>query len=87
MLILKRIINYKLSDYFNQILKPLFILVLCTALIPIIPRVLLRESLLRFILVGFLSVVSVVLGIYYIVLNQAEKCLIFQMLTKFIKQK
>lgn len=86
LLILKSIINYKLSIYLNNVLLPLFWFVICTSPIPILFRLLLEESLLRLVIVVSISILISLISLYYIVLNRSEKQLLLQMLHNFKKK-
>lgn len=79
--VMKDVINYSMTDYCKKILLPFFILIISTFAFPLLPRLLMEESALRFLVVGTVSMLVTSAGIYFLVLNHSEKQLIKQMAT------
>lgn len=84
--ILKSIISYSLTDYFNRVLLPLFIFIVLTFWPPLIIRYFLDESLLRFLTIVLVSISISTFGMYFIALSNSEQILINVFLLK-LKQK
>lgn len=84
-IILKSIISYSMKDYFRKVIWPLFALIVLTIWPSYFVRLILDEGILRFLVVGFVSVFVSMLGIYFIALNKSEKELINGFLLKFKK--
>lgn len=83
--ILKSIIFYSIKDYLRNVIWPLFILILFTVWPSYLVHSTFSEGVLRFLVVGFVSVISSSLGIYFIALNKSEKALINGFLLKIKK--
>lgn len=83
----KRIVYFKTKDYFNNIFKPLFIVIFSTFWIPFIPKYLMDEGLLRIIVVFVISILTVLSCVYILGLNKVERTLIKSILSKLLRIK
>lgn len=84
--IVQRVISFSLIDYFRRVLCPFFSLIIFTFIVPLIPHFYMDKSINRFILVGFLSTVAILIGFYLIVLNTNERRMALQVV-KNIKNR
>lgn len=84
LLILKTIVNYSLLEYVQKIILPFTYVVGASFLIPLVPRLLMDEGLLRFGIVFLLSVVSGSIAVYFLGMNKDEKQLLYEGLLKRI---
>lgn len=82
-ILLKRIFPYSLSEYFKKVIMPCGIFTLLAPILPLIPTLLLSSTLVRLLIVVFLSIFSSCIVAYVAVLEQSEKTLIL----KLIKRK
>lgn len=80
--ILQGIVEFKIGNYVKKVLLPFILLVACTIALPLIPRILMPESWLRFLIVGTVSVLSIGTGVYYIALSRNERDFVLQMIKK-----
>ena len=71
--ILKQLIVFSSADYVKRVVLPLALFLILIPILPLIPRLLLEECFLRFVLVGALSVLSTGAIGYFLVLNETEK--------------
>lgn len=85
LIILKGIVEYSLFDYCNKVLWPIFLVILLTFWVPILPKYFMQASLLRLLVISVTSVVFVCLSIYAIGLNSSEKQMIKQIACKLKK--
>lgn len=86
LVILKSIINYSIKDYFLKVILPFLVLIIFTIWPSSIIRFLMAEGLFRFVLVCAASMISVIIGIYFFVLNKSEKSLINELANKLIQR-
>lgn len=79
--ILRNIVQYKITDYIRYVISPFVKYMIISILIPLIPRIFMEYSLLRFIIVFVSSIISSILCLYVFVLNSSEK----QLVESFLK--
>ena len=75
-IILSRLVNCSVCDYLMQIIKPIFIVGVLSAIIPFFAHYLLSEGLFRLSVVTVANLVSCLLFTYYLGLSKGEKELI-----------
>lgn len=73
LLIMKRVINYTLASYTREVLWPLLKMAVLSAIIPVCMRLNMEEGWLRFLLIGFTSVIMTVLCSYLFTMQASEK--------------
>ena len=75
--------SMKVTGYLLNVYLPCFLTTVISCIIPVILRVTMKESLLRFILVVFVAVITTIGAIFLVGINKNEK----NMLITFIKNK
>ncbi len=73
MFMLRDLINLPMKSYLKNIYLPVFLTVIASVLLPVFVRMQFDEGWLRFIIVGFTCVISVVLCAMFIGLTQHER--------------
>lgn len=86
LLILKKLIEFSLSQYCKEILWPFFKVVVISFALPIIPYVLMPQGIIRFIIVAILSVCVTCLVVYMWGLNKKERDLVMSFVNRIIKK-
>lgn len=81
--IVKHIIEFSLHDYWKNVVRPLLVFLLLIPMLPIIPRLFMKESFLRLVIVTAVSVISTCAIGYAIVLNRIER----EQIVRFIMHK
>lgn len=91
LIVLKSIVNYSIINYVHKIVFPVLYVVLISCLPPYLVHRFMPEGYLRFLIVGFFSIVEVTIIAYYVGLSKSEKNLITTILTslhnKFSRHK
>ena len=83
-LYLKRIVDFPIRKFYAETIFPMLLVFLLSSILPGIVRfILMPEGFWRFLIVGFLSVLSTVFFSYSISLNKSEK----DMLLSFVRTK
>ena len=85
LLVLKGIVDFSLLNYAKQVLKPFFLLILCSFVFPLIPYYYLDEGLLRFLMVFVVSVLTSGLTFYLVGLSCSEKKIIHSFVAKILR--
>lgn len=86
-IIMKKLIDVSIRDYFKRVLLPSILILLCSLPIALVPFLVINESLLRVVIVGMVSVVSVGALGYYVGLNNSERELLHSFVGRIIKRK
>lgn len=86
-IIMKKLIAVSIRDYFKRVLLPSILILLCSLPIALVPFLVINESLLRVVIVGMVSVVSVGALGYYVGLNNSERELLHSFVGRIIKRK
>lgn len=84
LLILKTIVNYKLSDYFNKVIRPFLLFAVFSSILPLCFRIFFNGGILRFLIVIISSFLACGISLYLIALNNSEKEVIKTILNGFI---
>lgn len=74
--VLKKLVNFSIYEYLKAVIIPFVIVVIVTALFPIIPCFLMKPGIMRLCIVTFLSIVVCVPCIYYWGINDKERDLL-----------
>ena len=83
LILLHKIFKYSYLKYLYDVFLPCLGMTIFLPIIPLLIRLNMEESFLRFLLVGMLDVFMALLLTYYIILNKSEKSLI----TKYLYKK
>ncbi len=76
---MRKQVNMSIRAYVKGPVLTIFIITLCTIVLPCILHILLEEGLLRFLLVGVSSVLCSVLSIYYLGVTYSERIFLREM--------
>ena len=85
LVILHDIVTVSYKAYFKEIIFPFAYVVLFSIWFPYIPYYYMHESFIRFVLVTFIAIVSIICALYYVGLNISERQLINQLIFKIRK--
>lgn len=85
LIILKTVIQYSVKEYIKKVLVPLFLLALLTFWPSSIVRFVMEDGLIRFFIVGCVSILVSAFGIYFIALEKSERDIIDRIINKIIK--
>jgi len=86
LIILKTIVDYSIKDYITSVIIPIFIVAIFATIITFIPYSLIKEGIIRLVVVTFTSCVSTVVVTYSFVLNKGEKELIDSLIKSIINK-
>jgi len=78
LILLKRLISYSIRSYVKQVIWLSLLVILISTVIPYLFLISLEPGFLRFIIVGFVSVISVSSVIYYIGIDKETQKLVVQ---------
>jgi hypothetical protein len=87
LLILKRLIDYSIREFFKIVLTPIFIITIISAILPVILYTVLVQNILRLCLVVSLSIFSVTFYSYRIGLNKEEQQKVRSIIRKYVGKK
>lgn len=91
MFLLESMVSLKVSTYIKKVFVPIFATSILAVILPITLRYTMDEGFLRFIMVGFTSVVSTVIAALYAGMTKNERKVIItkvqNIIYKFVKQK
>lgn len=73
-------------SYAKQVLLPILAIMLLSCPVCFIPYIMLEESLIRVIITGITSIITVSITTYYLVLNDGEKSMILQFIYTLLKK-
>lgn len=85
--ILKNIVEYSIIEYVRKVIIPIILVIVITFWPSLLIRSFMKEGIIRLAIVGAVSVIVVVLGIFFIALNKSEKNLITIFLAKIIARR
>lgn len=71
--VLRWLTSLNLSSYFKNVLLPILVVTVISSIIPLIVNHLMNENFISFICVGFVSVISVGFGIWFLGLSKTER--------------
>lgn len=71
--VLRWLTSLNLSSYFKNVLWPILVVTVISSIIPLIVNHLMNENFISFICVGFVSVISVGFGIWFLGLSKTER--------------
>lgn len=74
MVLLRNLIDLPIISYLKNIYIPMFFVVLTSSVLPVYIHSIIDEGLVRFLIVGFISVICVVTAVYFIGLTKQERC-------------
>ena len=80
---IKRVLLFSVKSYYSSVFKPFSILFVITVWLPLFLEMVLDEGIIRLLLIGVVSIVSVSAVSYFFVLTESEK----QIIRNIIKQK
>lgn len=84
LIILKKIINYSIWEYTRNVIFPFLLTVIISIILPLIIHYLLPAGTLRFIIIIFLSLITISFSFYYLGCNSSERELFRMMLNKVL---
>ncbi|MBO7067104.1 MAG: hypothetical protein J6W52_00245 [Bacteroidaceae bacterium] len=87
LLIMKRVINFTLTSYAQEVLWPLLKMMTCTIIIPLTIRLSMEEGWLRFLLIGTTSVLMTILCSYQFTMQTSEKEMLKEYLKKYGRKR
>lgn len=73
MIMLKKVFNYSYSSYLGKVILPCFVFTILTPIIPLILSNVISDSIIRFLIICFMSIMSSGICTYIIILNSDER--------------
>jgi O-antigen/teichoic acid export membrane protein len=84
LIILKHLINYSIVQFLTTVLLPILIVSVVSAVIPAALCYILKQGILKLFLVTGLSILSVVIFSYFIALDNKERQLVRELLSRYL---
>jgi len=84
LLILKRLVDYSLKQFFKLVLMPVFVISIVSAVLPVMVYYFFVQSILRLFLVTGVSVISISVISYCIGLNREERLWLKEVIVRYI---
>lgn len=85
--LLKGMISFSIKDYVNQVIRLCLFVLIISAIIPYIFTYALNPGLLRFLVVGITSVITITVSVFYIGVDKDTQNLVFQKVNAMIQNK
>ncbi len=88
--LLKKSVDYSIKSYMKEVIMPVISVVFLSGTLPFLISITLESGLIRFLLVGFTSVITVSISVYFIGLDRNTKEFVvrkIRMTTKIFKRK
>ena len=82
LLIVRQLVDFSIISFFRQVIMPLIITAFISLLVPLYVHNSLQEGFVRFVITGFLSVVSIILFTYTFALSKEERSVIARILKR-----
>ena len=82
--LLHSLFEFSYLDYLKQIILPCFLISIVLPVLPMVIRINMNESFVRFLSIGFSDIVLALPLIYFIILNKSEKSFVIQYINKKI---
>lgn len=82
---LSPMINLSMLSFFSRVIIPIVIVTLVSPIFPIIVHFYISNALVRFLCVGIVSVISTIISIYTLGLNQGERSLVYTKVKQYIQ--
>ena len=84
LLILKRLVDYSIQQFLKEVLLPICIISVCSAILPVIAHHIIAQSILRLFIVIVLSVISISFCSYCLGLNDIERYIVRSKISEYI---
>lgn len=82
--LLHSLFEFSYLEYLKQIILPCFLISIVLPVLPMVIRINMNESFVRFLSIGFSDIVLALPLIYFIILNKSEKSFVIQYINKKI---
>lgn len=85
--LLKRMITFSIKGYVNEVIRLCVFVLIVSAIVPYFITYSIHPGFLRFLVVGFTSVITISLSVFYIGVDKSTQNLVFQKLNLMIQNR